>query len=108
MNGETYTFKPENIFHVLDTMKKTHDLLMQTDTEKLCDIYKQIVFVDENGMYELSEATIDSLVEEIKDRTLLDLVDKGLMEMTWDPDLEQPTYRLTEEGMKKGKELNEE
>jgi hypothetical protein len=96
-NEERFVFPPENMFIVLDTMKECSDLLEKCETQDLCEIYAKL-FPIKDGVYELSDTHLKALCHAVFDKTSLELVDKGLLELMWNDEANEFAFRLTEYG----------
>lgn len=102
-----YNFEPEKIYIVLNSMKRCKPLLNACETEDLCDLYKKLFPLNNHGMYDITPEHLDELEKAMHDQILLELVDRGLLEMGWDGEANDFTFRLTEEGVEKSIEIRE-
>lgn len=95
--NKLYRFKAENMVPVLDRMKGSHPFIEHADTNDLCEIYRKL-FKPVDGMYEISIKHVFALVNAVRDKALLELVDMGHLDLTWDPEKEEFAFILTDKG----------
>jgi hypothetical protein len=81
-DNQLFECEDHNLYTVLDTLKVYSELLSVTETEELVKEYRKL-FPPENGICLISDANLDKLVNHILSMTLSDLVDKGMINMTW-------------------------
>lgn len=89
---DAFEFPEEHLYKVLDTMKECSEMLLACDTLELCDEYKKL-FPAQFGIYTISENRLKRLNAKIINDTLMDLVKKDLVEMTWDDKLRDFVFR---------------
>jgi len=97
MEDLEYECREENLFIVLDTMKKGYVVLEEIDTKELCTVYDRL-FPPQDGYYTISYLHMNQLNQCMVDKTLLQLMDKGLVEMVWMDDKNDFGFQLTETG----------
>lgn len=99
-----YVFPPENMFEVLDSMKQCNKLLMTCETQDLCDFYVKL-FPIEDGLYKICQSHMHALAQAMTDKTCLELVDKGYLELVWNDESNDFAFTLTPLGQAWGQGL---
>ena len=89
---DLFEFPEDQLYKVLDTMKECSEMLLACDTLELCDEFKKL-FPPEFGICAISENRLKKLNTKIINDTLMDLVKKDLVEMTWDDKLRDFVFR---------------
>ena len=98
---EHYVFPPENMFKVFDRMKLCNELLMTCETQTLCDLYAKL-FPIKDGLYKMCRDHIRDLAKAMVDKTCLDLVDQGCLELVWNDEINDFAFILTPLGRELG------
>jgi hypothetical protein len=93
-----YQCKLENLFVCLDTLKQAAPILAGVPTQELVDRFQKLVRKNDRGMYDINMDTLNRLASDYLDRTMSNLVDEDMVSMSWDPEQEDFTYKLTEKG----------
>jgi hypothetical protein len=96
-DDKLYRFPVASLFPVMERMKQTHPFIAKSETQHICEAYHKL-FPPTDGVYHLSVGHVTALVHAIRDQTLLELVDLGHLEMSWDDKTEEFVFAITEKG----------
>lgn len=103
MENELYACKKWDISEFLHSMKSSNKLLETYETEILVERFEK-EFQEDGDEYLFTEDEIinflNTMTDEILSETLRSLTDKGLVDVNWDSEADDFTFKLSQQGEK--------
>lgn len=93
---DEFEFGEDDLFKVLSYMKNCSEMLMNCDTEELCEHYRRL-YPPVDGLFLFSESRMNHLNTEMINITLQELVKRDLVEMSWSDTKNDFVFSLKED-----------